>query len=384
MRCIVKKALKIAIIGVVVFGLVFAGAGWYFSNVLRADALENSPPERFYETTVIEVTGDTVTLEEGPSDDVQLFADGVYGLAWETGYGQIGEIIDTDGDLVTRRFSHLSGQPLGLDHLTDVDSFAFPPDPAVLGRNYQTVQYESELGPMDAWLVEGQGSTWLVVIHGKGVGPVDGMRMLDAAGQRGMPALLITYRNDVDQPQDPSGFYQYGQTEWRDLEAAVEYAQGEGAEQVVLVGLSTGAGIILEYLDQAQSADHVAGIIFDSANIDLGATIDHVASQRKIPGTPLPLPQMLTSTAKWLAGMRFDIDWDALNYIEDEDYSIPTLAFHGGDDLRVPGETSESYANANPEVRLITVEDADHVESWNNDPERYKTEVEEFLGSLGS
>lgn len=44
-RCIVKKALKVALIGFVVFGLVFAGAGWYFSNVLRADALENSPPD---------------------------------------------------------------------------------------------------------------------------------------------------------------------------------------------------------------------------------------------------------------------------------------------------------------------------------------------------
>ncbi len=237
---------------------------------------------------------------------------------------------------------------------------------------------------MDAWFVEGQGSTWLVVIHGKGVGPVDGMRMLDAAGQSTMPALLVTYRNDVDQPRDPSGFYQYGQTEWRDLEAAVEYAQDEGAEQVVLVGLSTGAGIILEYLDQAPSTDHVAGIIFDSANIDLGATIDHVASQRTIPGTPLPLPQLLTSTAKWLAGMRFGIDWAALDYIEDEDYSIPTLAFHGADDLRVPVETSESYANANPEVRLVTVEGADHVESWNIDPALYQAEVAEFLESLGS
>lgn len=46
--------------------------------------------------------------------------------------------------------------------------------------------------------------------------------------------------------------------------------------------------------------------------------------------------------------------------------------------------TSERYADADPEVRLITVEDADHVESWNNDPELYKAEVAEFLESMGS
>jgi hypothetical protein len=48
--------------------------------------------------------------------------------------GQVGEIIDADGDQVRRRFLQLSGQPLGLDRLTDVDGLAFPPDPAVLDR----------------------------------------------------------------------------------------------------------------------------------------------------------------------------------------------------------------------------------------------------------
>jgi hypothetical protein len=44
----------------------------------------------------------------------------------------------------------------------------------------------------------------------------------------------MQYRNDADVPEDTSWRYQYGRTEWRDLEGAVQHALDHGATGVTL------------------------------------------------------------------------------------------------------------------------------------------------------
>ncbi len=379
-----RKFAKILLILILVLGLVFyVGGGWYFSSVFKSDALEATPWPQYFETEVVSFDGAVVTLREGTQPDDELMDPGVFGLEWSTGYGQLGPFVENDGTLVTREYALVSGTNPATGTLADVEATAFPSDPAALGRTWQTVEYESELGPMEAWQVDGDGSTWTIMVHGKGAGIDEGMRMLSTLSVANLPTLMISYRNDPNQPVDPSGFYQYGQTEWRDLQAAIEYAGSQGAEDLVLVGFSTGAAIILSYLEQVPEAPAVKGLIFDSPNIDFGATVDYNASQRTLPGIGTKLPQSLTSVAKLLATWRFGIDWEAINYINENLRPIPMLVFHGTGDLTVPTQISRRLAVALPETtRLVEVDGAQHVGSWNANPRQYVLQVAEFLASL--
>ena len=48
-------------------------------------------------------------------------------------------------------------------------------------------------------------------------------------------------------PKDPSGIYQYGATEWRDLDAAINKAQSI-SDKIVLWGTSGGGGPVSSWL----------------------------------------------------------------------------------------------------------------------------------------
>src|SRR3712207_8749138 len=50
---------------------------------------------------------------------------------------------------------------------------------------------------------------------------------------------------------------------------------------------------------------------------------------------------VLTRTARWIAGWRYDLDWDAVDYLPADWLAVPALVFHGTDDDLVPIRTSE-------------------------------------------
>lgn len=193
--------------------------------------------------------------------------------------------------------------------------------------------------------------------------------------------MLINYRNDAGQPEDRSGIYQYGQTEWRDLEDAVEFATDAGAERVVLVGASTGGAVISAFLLESELARSVEAVVLDSPNLDFGHVVDVEASERSLPGIGLPVPATLTWTAKAIAGVQLGISWDDLDYVARADeYDVPILVIHGTDDGTVPIEVSRRLAEALPELVTLVETDAGHVLSWNVGPAAYAEAIEDFLG----
>lgn len=125
------------------------------------------------------------------------------------------------------------------------------------------VSYSSPLGPMDAWYLPAEGSTWVIHVHGKGATPAEAEPMFAPIQEAGFPQLAITYRNDDQQAQDPSGYYQYGATEWEDVAAAVAYALENGADNVVLNGYSTGGAHVMSFMYR-QNLDSVVGVHLDS------------------------------------------------------------------------------------------------------------------------
>jgi len=268
------------------------------------------------------------------------------------------------------------------------DGFVPAPEPItpVQGSyDLEEVVYTTPLGEMDAWYLPADGPTWVIHIHGLGTTPAEAEPLFGPLQGAGYPQLSIAYRNDDGQPMDPSGYYQYGATEWEDVAGAVDYAVANGAQNVVLSGFSTGGAHVMSFLSR-QPQEVVIGVLMDAPNVDFGRTVAYAASQRDLPVVPLPVPATLSATAKFITSLRIGINWKLLDYIADADETIrqPLLIHHGTEDLRVPLETSLDLQATNPDlIQLITVEGAGHIESYDVDRQGYVDSVLAFLAELG-
>lgn len=383
-----RRTGVVRVVGSVLAGLLvllvlafFLGGGWYFSGQVYADGLEVRHPGPSYGQEVVAVGDGTITIADPADEEPVLDGDAVYGLEWPGGYGQISGD-GTGEDEVTRDFVVLSGRPPKAGTVVSPDRPAFADPSPALDRPVEEVTFTSEGGELDAWFVPGASRTWAILVHGKGGSRAEMLRAMRTTVDAGMPSLDITYRNDAGAPRDPSGIYQFGRTEWRDLDAAVGYATQHGADRVVLVGASMGGGIIASYLRHTPDAP-VAGLVLDSPMLDFGETVSYGAEQE-----PLPLfghvPAPLTWTAKQLTSLRFGVDWAATDYLDDTGWlRVPALVLHGSDDTTVPLRTSEELRDDRPDrVSLVVVPGAEHVESWNVDPAAYDGAVAGFLRSL--
>ncbi|MBA3620560.1 MAG: alpha/beta fold hydrolase, partial [Acidothermales bacterium] len=232
----------------------------------------------------------------------------------------------------------LSGTAPTAGQAAELEREAFPADPTIaLDGPVREVEYSSPVGEFPAWFAPGDDTTWAILLHGQRASREEVFRAMRTTTSVGMPSLAITYRNDEGTPKDPSQVYGFGSTEWPDLEDAVRYATDHGADKVVLVGYSMGGAIIAAFLEKSALAEDVAAVVFDAPMLDLGATISHQAADRSLPLVGVALPPPLTWTAKQIAGVRFDLDWDELDYLDDSDWlTVPILIFHGGDDPTNP------------------------------------------------
>jgi uncharacterized protein len=371
---------------VVILAILFYGAGgWYFSDQLRSDGFEVKPHQREFRAIVDAVGTDTITMVQGDPADGELFNAGLMGLVWEGGYGTVEEIVDQSETTATRQFVHLGGDPPSAGTRVDVDPWVYPDDfAAATELPFEPVSYQSPLGPMEAVLLRGTSGTWAVLVHGKNATPREDVRMAETLWESGMSVLAITHRNDEGQPGDASGIHQYGATEWEDLEGAIDFARSEGAEQLVLGGLSTGAAVVMSFLERSDRADGTVGLVFDSPNIDFGTTVNHNAARRKLPVVGLPVPSSLTWVAKMIGTLRWGVDWDEINYVSRaEGLEVPVLILHGTDDPSVPIETSRQLASLRPDlVTLVEFEGAKHVQSWNVDQQKYADALNAFVADL--
>lgn len=371
---------------VLVLLVVHLVGGWYFANVLRDDALDPATRRESaafdYEVEVIRVDDATVTLRDEGDDD--LATEGVFGLAWEGGYGRLGHIVARSEGAVTRELALVEGSPPTPGQRTDVDEKAVPHDPARgLGLAYDDVVVDGPLGALPAWFVPGSDGLWAVLVHGNSLDRADTLRLLGVTAQAGLPSLVVSVRNDPGAPADPSGCVRYGDTEWADLEAAVRYALDRGAERVVLVGQSMGGGVVLTFLERSALRGAVAGAVLESPMVDFAGAVRHGASKQELP-LGAPLPGTITATAMWLADVRFGVDWDALDHRpEAQDLTIPVLVIHGTADDTVPFSQATELEDAQPVlVTLLPITGADHLRSWNVASETVESAIGGFLAGL--
>jgi len=365
--------------------LFFAGGGWYFSGLIRDDALLVEAAAPSYEHTVTGVTSESITfaLPDDPAAD--LLSGETLGVRWDGGYGLSGTVISRTDSAVAKTFTLVTGDPPRPGTHIALEGDAVPPDPADAGIAYQTVTFPSEFGEFEAWLIEGYRSTWAIFVHGRGSTRHEGIRILPAFQDRGIPTLLIQYRNDQGAPSSEDRLATFGVDEWPDLEEAVRYALAHGASDVILVGFSMGGAISLSMLYESDLAGSVLALVLDSPALELGAMVDARAADTSLPLLPVKVPTALTAVAKKMAGLRFGTNWGAMDYLDDRVglLEVPILILHGVQDGTVPIHLSRELADTRPDlVELIEFRNADHVRSWNVDSARYLSAVGAFLDRI--
>ncbi|MFD4944161.1 alpha/beta hydrolase [Streptomyces sp. NPDC058409] len=329
-------------------------------------------------TSIVASAPGTVTL---PATTDSRYT-GTFGLIWqdkETGqrhHGTLGPVLASDDDTVTRELTADTPPVPGAKAKVIVTVWNSDPKQA-LGLDYQDVTYPGKLGPMPAWFLPGTNTTWVIQVHGLGAGRAAGLRTMPQLHDLGHPVLDITYRNDPGAPRDSSNTRHFGDTEWRDLDAAVRYARDHGATGVVLLGHSMGGGIVETYLQRAADTSAVRAVVLDSPALDYHATLDTIVA-----GLGLPAP--VAALEAGIVGLRSDVDFDDVDALAANQRTggpkQPVLLFHGTGDTVVPYATSAEFAHDWPnKVRLVTVERASHTGAWNADPNAYAKELAAFL-----
>lgn len=378
-RRLVAALLLVAALG----ALTLLAGGWYFADQIRADGLRTTSSAEPDDLTVVALDGPAIGLHEAarqPPDEA-LRRPAVYGLAWPTGTGVLSAALTIGRDgTVSRSLTVTTGAPPSVGSPARLRRDVFDTAAQATGVAATDVTVPCAGGRCPAWFLPGTGPTWAVLVHGKGATRTEPLRALRAVHAAGLPALVISYRNDPGAPADPSGFYRYGASEWPDLDDAVRYAQQHGARRVVLVGFSMGGGIVASFLEHSPRRSVVTGLVLDAPMLSFRRTVAFGASRRSLPVVGLAIPGPLTWTAQTLAGWRFGIDWAAIDYLGGRWLQVPTLLFHGTADQTVPIATSDALHNDHPGlVHEVRVDGAAHMASWNADPRAYEAAVTAFL-----
>ncbi|MGI9666344.1 MAG: alpha/beta hydrolase [Acidimicrobiia bacterium] len=368
--------------------IVFLLTGWIYSGQIRDGALKpptNEPPSLDWEVVS---SGNTVSLQASSGAD-QAGQEGMSGLYFENGYAHTIDLVSsTDGGGTTTdvRSMESGSTPPAVGTDVKVDEYFYRGDPmSALGIEFESVFYASDIGSFPAWYIEGTTDTWAILVHGKGATLEETLRVIPTFHELGYHVMAITYRNDIGTPRDPSGYHQYGVTEWKDLAAAVRYAHDHGAEDHVLYGASMGGAVVTSYLTQSTLRNFTKGAILDSPVLSFEASVDFRASETELPLLPITVPDVVTTFAKWISSWRFDVDWDASNYLAQEKLTnlhAPMLVVHGTEDISIPYATSAQLAEERPDITTLMTTDAGHMRSWNIGPTELQEAITAFLADL--
>ena len=393
---------------IILIGL--GGAGWYFSGLIYSVGLN---PE-FTDSGNVGTAEDRVKIHSINSSTITfnieeeqwgyLYENGLYGIIGQNGEAVAGKILSVNENLVTRELIQINGTLVEGDLIRDtalivrnedtnkykilgssswsgqVSEGVYTPK-SVADLDFETVTYTSELGDFPAYLTNDGDKGIVIFVHGfRGDYKREVFAMVRGAefAENGYRSMIISYRNDRGLPQDPSGIFQYGVTEWKDLDSAIEKARTL-TDNIVLFCISGGGGPCSSWLGSAENQNQVSGVIYEAPVISFWESVE-INGESRFPW----VPSSLFSYFKIFTEIRYGVDFDSMDFRYDLiESQIPALLFHGDDDEWVPVSMSDFIAsNRDFKYTYKRYENVGHVTAWNADPEDYRTTIKEFLNSL--
>ncbi|MFE3038287.1 alpha/beta hydrolase [Streptomyces canus] len=328
---------------------------------------------------------------------------GTYGLVGDDVHAVVGDVLTAEphsADTVVRRLERVTHGTLAPGDKVWLTPNVHVGDPkSALGLDHTDVGIPGELGVLPAWFVPGRRDTWVIAVHGLGATREHTLNIMEFLHRHRFPVLVPTLRGDAGAPRPPDGLNHFGETEWRDLDAAMRYALANGARQLVLHGWSTGATMALRAAAHSGLRDRVRGLVLDSPVLSWELTLRALAAARHTPGVLLPLAVRAAQGRTGLPSDHYGLYADrTVPY--DAPYEgpevrtgdtgpdrppppPPTLILHGPDDTIAPWDLSRRLAGAHPDrIALHTVRQAPHAAMWNADPSAYEEALRRFLTPL--
>ncbi|OFS09178.1 MULTISPECIES: alpha/beta hydrolase family protein [Kytococcus] len=370
-------------------GAAVVGTAVYFGRrVLTPDAVHPDDCELL----AVDLHARTVTL----AANGLTLQPGRYGL-WTTGgdrHLRFSDVVEhhEESGRVVRRLDAVDG-PAPEPGPARLNPYYFPRDPRqALGLPARDLSLHSDIGEIPCWQVLPDGvadgpalqhDRWMVTVHGRAARREEGFRAVAPFREEGWACLVPAYRNDSEAPRSADGRYNLGLTEWRDVEAALEYAVAHGARELALVGYSMGGAIVLQTLVRSRFADRVTCVVLDAPVVDWGKVLAHAAVRAKVPAAVEQLARHLMGRheAKFLFAITEPRDLAQMNWLDRAaELRHRMLVIHSVVDEVVPVGTSRELAAMRPDLVTLAEWPAGmHCREWNTDPQRWEQVVQRFV-----
>jgi alpha-beta hydrolase superfamily lysophospholipase len=306
---------------------------------------------------------------------------GRYGLEWTGGRAVVGPVLGTTDQSVVRRLestANTDGSTLGVGTPVRLTPRVLVGDPrTALGLDFTEVEVHGQLGPMPAWRLPGFRELFVIAVHGFGEDRQQVLPLLPLFDRLSVPVLAVTYRNDEGAPRSSDGFGHFGDTEWRDVEAAIELAVEGGARRILLHGWSIGATMALQAASRSACREYIKGLVLDSPVLDWRDTARRRATRRGVPDS-------LAVLGARAAEGRSGVDVAALDRLAlGDDLDVPVLLLHSPDDSVAPVGAARRLARRCGDLVLFQeFPGAEHEALWNTDPTGYEETLRRFLTPL--
>lgn len=337
-------------------------------------------PRRLPPTGILSVTARVVTL-----DRTALSAfPGPMGLLFDDERHHVGldRLVELTDTAVVRELAEPATGPAepGLGRVV-ADPFGTP---TKAGLSMEEIHLSRNGTKAPAWLVTGEhhaSADWAIHIHGAMSGRESMLRTARSFADQGFTSLLVTYRGDDDViPHLRASTL--GQTEWRDVEAAVSYALEHGARRIMLVGMSLGATIALSFTTRSSLAASVGGLVLVAPMVDWRASVHANVRAARLPG-------FVAGAALWWMSHKLPsailhlpepLRLDELDFTVPGAVNCPTLVIHTKGDPVAPYSASERMKHASSAlVTLEGIEGAHHALEWNENSDRFSQFVADWL-----
>lgn len=314
-------------------------------------------------------------------------AEGSYGLhAIDGVHARIDAVLDEQGTTVARRLGAITGGLLPTQGegrwVRDVY-----PTPAELGLSFTEVAIATTGGPSPAWLIPGNADDDMWAIHLHGIRTTRSVVLpgVSALLPTGVTSLVPSWRGDSEGPSTVGGGSSLGQEEWRDVEAALEFAVASGARSIVLVGWSMGAMIgTLLLQNSSRLSDRVVGLVMVAPVTSWRTVVAHAVRAARLPTIVGTLVEGILRTPLLcrLGGLAAPVRLSALDDAAAR-VTVPTLVIHNPGDPTSPFAATVNFVNQNDEyAELVVFEEAPHAMEWNREPQRFEETITNWVAEV--
>lgn len=313
-------------------------------------------------------------------------AAGSYGLLLpDGGHARVDAVLDEHATSVRRALGPVTGAPLPTQGegrwVRDVY-----PSPAELGVPFSDVAIATAGGPSPAWLIPGTdgADVWAIHLHGIRTTRSVVLPSVSALLPTEVTSLVPSWRGDPEGPAALGGGSSLGQEEWRDVDAALEFAVASGARSIVLVGWSMGAMISSLLLQNSRHANRVVGVVMVAPVTSWRTVVAHAVRAARLPAIIGSLVERILRTPGLcrLAGLPAPVRLSDLESAGAR-VTVPTLVIHNPGDPTAPFAASVAFVNQNDEyAELVVFEEAPHAMEWNREPQRFEETITNWVADV--